>query len=167
MSGPAAQPYGFWMSRVLAVLVVAALLFGCAHGESDVIIGDEAFSLEERAAIARGAAFITAATGKPVPEIVWGQLPDDSDRRAMKIVRAPLPPKQLGDSSEGEFRIWIDADKRPERVAEIAAHEFGHALGLDHIDPAQPGLMNRIVPTTLIWTDADEASCLHYGVCAR
>lgn len=153
--------------RALLGLVLGCLFaIGCTQTEApavrDYIIGDESFTPTERAEIMKGAAFITAATGRAVPEIRWEPLRSvDED---MTIKRWHFEPGHLGNCNIGHFWAAIDPSQTaPEKMADVAAHELGHGLGLEHIDG--DGTMNPAAHPGLTWSDADEESCVRLGVC--
>lgn len=131
------------------VFMACALLLGGCGADDDVWHGDVAFTAEERSAIEDGAAFTASHTGRPVPVILWDG--EDTGRRIFR--RKPYP--QHCDpcvAYASNDKMWIE----PGFVwTHVAAHEWGHAFGMKHVDR---GLMQKHV-AALEWTDEDTAEC--------
>ncbi len=137
--------------KILCLFAMMVSLMGCA--EDDTWHGDPAFSPEERAAIEDGATFAAENTGEEAPVIVWDW---DGDTSTHYIQRA----KPDAEVSHGQKWIAYSTNRRmvitPDRAtAAIAAHEWGHVYGLDHVDSG----MMQASQNELTWTDSDHGEC--------
>ncbi len=144
------------MTRWVAGCLLA--LAGCSETQS--FHGDVAFTAEERAAIERGNAFISEHTGRDPFDIVWDASDTSDTGNGPTIVR--------GVSGPWDGHGWISGIEVVEttdfdRLAAIAAHEFGHQRGLGH--HTGPGVMSHDAAIGIVWTTEDRAACVRDHVC--
>jgi hypothetical protein len=134
-------------------LVGLALLVGCG-GEPAAMHGDTTFTLEERAQVEVGNAWIAGKLGREAMPIVWDRDPASSTTD-LAIVRGAPPGFDGYAKSQASFTVWIDPRPTTAPVEAVAAHEFGHLYGCEHSDR---GVMHPGAPV-LEFTPADEAAC--------
>jgi len=148
--------------RATGTTLAAVLLLGC--GPSSTYHGAASYSAEERADIEAAATIMAERTRGDPYTIVW----DDGDAGDSRILRQ-LPTDRDVDgeftmSSESYARtIYLNPTLAVGRLGRVAAHEFGHSFGLNHLPEAEPGLMNPLVIGE--WNSADMAACRAVGRC--
>ncbi len=143
----------FRSALALALFAIA----GC--GVPTPFHGDVTFTVEERAEIERGAAFLSAHTSGEEISIVWDAPHKESGCDPGTIARS----QGVGAATIAGNCIVIGIEPNPlMNTAAVAAHEFGHWYGLRH---SSRGLMQPWNIATLEWTEEDEASCVAAGRC--
>ena len=138
---------------------MALVVGGCS--ETLPLHGDVTFTLEERAADERGAAFLSSHAGADAIAIVW-----DAPHMSMQDCETLTIVRGDGNTCAGTSyglgcivlspRDGCDLDG-------LSAHEFGHYRRLGHIDH---GLMQEFDPV-ITWSDDDQAECIRANACAR
>ncbi len=143
----------FWLA---ALLLVDA---GCFSTDK-VWHGSLSFSESERAQIGQGAGFLSYMTGASLV-ILW----DDEVNANRSIVKESLDPGTIGLTTTfagGKQKIAFDPSLRVYKMASVAAHEFGHSIGMDHVSE---GVMSASAPNCIQWSPEDEAECKRAGWC--
>jgi hypothetical protein len=82
------------------------------------------------------------------------------DKGDWLVVPAEVP-KGLGYAQSGRHLIRISPETPDDQVYAVALHEFGHALGLQHV---KPGVMDPDVQT-IEFSAEDFAECRRVGAC--
>jgi len=160
------------MRYLLAVVLV--WLFGCGgateetyqvSGNATPIHGDVTFSQLERLQIEQGAAFIQLRAPRHPLVIVWdaphvphpgcpaNQIQRDTDGKGART----------GEATDGPgycIRMSV-LEAWPGRLEAIAAHEFGHWVGLGH---TATGVMYYSY-NNLEWTGDVQRECQRVGLC--
>ncbi len=135
--------------------LVLLLLSGCAASPAADWQGDARFSLEERARIEEGTAWLNAQVGRPAPVIAWTL--DASDLAAPGTIRR----EHHGASGFCEAgTVYLDPETAGTYLDGLAAHEMAHcALGLvdgyRHGDAPTDGIMRVLSP--MRWTESEQA----------
>lgn len=144
--------------------LIGAVLLLCVSGCSNdpVYHGDLSFTPAERAAIEAGILTIGCDTDTTPFQVVW-----DGDLDASHTILNQPPP---GKATSGRFvipegstdrRLYLLPHQPLGQLRAVTAHEFGHALGMDHHDG--PGRMAWTAQD--VWTKEDESECRRVGVC--
>ncbi len=153
------------MRMKLVAFVMALGLVGCGP-HPDPLHGDVTFTADEREAIERGNVWMAERVGRAPYDIVW-DLPHPSDPGgdARLVIVRGVECSDCGGRTNPYAHVEL-APADSDRMAMIAAHEFGHTWGLRHLPDDVAGIMN---PTPwligMTWTPADQAQCVADGVC--
>ncbi len=136
--------------RLFAFVVL--FLVGCHVEPTDPPdwYGDERFTEAERAEVQRGAEWLYAHAGLPVPRIEWG-----NGEPAIRRERGPLG----ADGECSGTTVYIGAT---ENLAGLTAHELAHCQlgfvdGYRTGDAPTDGIMRVLEP--MRWTEAETAQC--------
>lgn len=159
---------GIAISSLLALLTAS-----CTPDET--IHGDVKFTSEERGSIERAAArWREFSGGNTAIRVVWDyDGPHVTAKGVTRMFRGSPPGQELSTQAgaSGEGQIWLDPSKLVtiyEGEYRISLHEFGHHLGLTHVDDEQsimyPYLMSGVRDLT---EEHDLAECIRVGVCQR
>jgi hypothetical protein len=137
-------------------LCVLLGLSGCTS-RVQVLHGDLAFTLEERAQIESGLNDMAALTRfDHTFEVVWD----------LTVCSGPNtvcsgPPDGL-DGLHSRQSMLVKAGLSPVRCHTVAMHEAGHMFGMDHHDGV--GIMSK-TGSSPTWTGADQELCVRSDVC--
>jgi len=152
--------------RLLVLLALGASGLGCGASFEPTFHGDVTFSLEERAAIERGDAWLAARIGRDPLGVVW-DLPHGEPASAAppySIVRL-RPPVGVGEY-DGRLRVVLNPDAVTlEGLELLTAHELGHYRGMGHHN--ERGVMQEggIRDELPVWTAADAEECRRVRLC--
>jgi len=136
------------------VLILSLVLAGC--GEAPwAWKGTTDFTPEERVQIEEAQAFVCQHTDRECLPIEWSRAP--GDRSPYTIVRAEIKGAGYADLAEGLILLYPTVPP----MRRVAAHEFGHWTGMQHLPQGTSGLMfAEIGSNVLEWSEADEQECL-------
>lgn len=152
----------------MAVLIACA---GCAPDESAAWHADASFTRPERVAIAEGDLWLARHTGTEPKLIVWDLQPSD-DHGAHTIEKGPLDnganARTLGYGEDARVIIdtamYGDSAYKFMSLRHDAAHELGHAMGLEHVKD-ETSLMYADSSPWMSWSSEDETECKRVGGC--
>lgn len=154
-----AQGTGVLMKLVkyLGAALLAALTVACGRPEPRVAVSTE-FTPEESAAIAKAAAKWNTIVRTPV----------HVDGGPWQMIKAEPPDYKskgfIGQTDYPGKHIWIMPGLAPELFYALVLHEFGHMLGLHHVQGA--AVMNPTVKREQTeFTSADIEECQKVGAC--
>lgn len=140
--------------RWAAAVAMVLSLCGCGAGSIDVEI-DASFTPEEQSEIRRAGADWNAFAGAEVvtfaPKSDW------------LIARAEVPSGHYGLAQKRRQLIRVDTATPSNEVYAVALHEFGHGLGLGHVEH---GVMDPD-HQTVVFSAEDRRECERAGVCAN
>lgn len=142
------------------LLVAALLVSGCSWDHVHTPPhGDVTFTPEERAAIERGAAFLSAHANTnafPIGPIVWDAPHTWPESCAEETIQRSAKGDGAITHPFGARCIALGVGPKAPSLDALAAHEFGHWIGMEHVSR---GLMQPF-GMSLEWSDEDQAECV-------
>lgn len=129
--------------------------------------GSASFSEAERASIQAGLDLVCENTDRHCAPVVWDlddyescrPFIDNEDRDYVAVIRVLSEKSILAYYVAGCVGIRFDVP--PRKLFAVAAHEFGHWVGMGHIHGDETGLMSSAAgnEASKVWSVATEREC--------
>ncbi len=138
--------------NLITAAILASTLVACTNQPPHYVFAPDPDLTPDQIAVLHTA----AAQWNAVSDI-----PISFDQNGLFIRLAPMNPgtQGLDYASEG---IEIAPNLKPDRFYNVALHEFGHAIGLQHIN--HPGVMDPQA-TQHVFSTEDLTECHRVGAC--